>query len=73
MTEIRQYLDNWARTQYGVCRRCKHCGNLRGLFHFEEYSNSDDGLFPMCRQCVAKMETAHAKQYQRYFPKTMEQ
>ena len=70
---VRRDMDNWARSQYGECKRCTHCKNLRGVFHFEESSNSDDGLFPLCRQCVAKMETAHAKNYQRYFPNTMEQ
>lgn len=68
MDMVKRLINNYARTTYGACVTCKCCKQLRGVYHFDESANSDSGLYPFCRQCVAKLETNHARNYERYFP-----
>lgn len=51
----------------GEARVCKCCKTHKPLHTFDESPNSDDGMFPYCRSCVARMEYLHERKYQYYY------
>lgn len=69
---IRHQLDLANQHAFGECRGCKSCNQLKPVYTFEPSPNSDDGLFPYCRSCVARMEFKHEQKYNYYFPNRME-
>lgn len=67
--KIRHNMNLNTRHKFGDTKHCKVHGYERPVYHFTESTNSDDGLFPICRTCVARLEYLHEKKYNHYFSK----
>lgn len=47
-------------------RVCKNCKEEKSIWHYRLSSNSDNGLFPICKSCTDKLHQNALKRYASY-------